>query len=80
MFAILAAYWAMTDLSYLLSERLWAGLMLLYLPISVIWEFLIPWGKGRSNIPVVLFLWVPLLGTIVYSGVAYVIANGRKKN
>jgi hypothetical protein len=53
--------------------------MLPYWPFAFAWERLVPSGRDRDQVPMALFLWIPLIGCVTYSTVAYVVALLAKR-
>jgi hypothetical protein len=53
--------------------------MLPYWPVAFAWERFLPWGKDRDQVSMALSLWIPLIGCVSYSAVAYVVALIAKR-
>jgi ABC-type phosphate transport system permease subunit len=72
-------YCALAVLISVWSLRIFGLMMIPYFPVAFAWERLLPWGRDRDQVAMALFLWVPLIGTLAYSAIAYFIARGAKK-
>jgi hypothetical protein len=74
--------YALVVITTLWSWELYPRYMFLYYPVGVFWERVLPWGRDRGQIPWALFLWIPLIGSLVYSSLGAIIASAvdRKWN
>jgi len=74
------AFCALVILTTIWTFEIYRYAMIPYLPFAYLWEQFVPWGRDRDQIVIAMTLWIPLIGCMVYSGIAYVIAISAKDN
>jgi len=73
-FAAQVMFCALVLLTTVWTFEIYRYAMLPYWPVAFVWERLLPWGRDRDQVSLALSLWIPLIGCITYSVVAYVVA------
>lgn len=49
------------------TDEIYFRYMIVFWPIGHLWERGLPWGRDRDQIAAALFVWIPLIGSLIYS-------------